>query len=296
MDLVQVEVLQRQAGALEQPRHGVDRRHQQAVLAVDVVDRGGLGVGEVREHRQLALLGPIVVGEEHDGGAVGQRRRVGRGHRVAEHGLELGELVGARVGAQVLVALQPQVGRDEVVEEAALVGGGEALVAVDGELVLRLARDAHALGRERLVLAHREARCAARRCAGCRGRCGGPQVAEQPDAARHALGPVGLEQHLPQVLVDADRGVAGGVDAARDAPLDLAERDLAADREGGLQAGVAGHLEVVGGRGVVERAPQHALAREVEVAAVLEHGAGDDLAGPLALQARSARRARRARS
>ncbi len=88
-----------------------------------------------------------------------------------------------------------------------------------------------------------------------------------------------------QVLVDRERRVAGGVDAARDAPLDLAERDLAADRERGLQAGVARLLEVVGRRRVVERRAEHALAREVEVAAVLEHGAGDDLAGALALQA-----------
>ena len=94
-----------------------------------------------------------------------------------------------------------------------------------------------------------------------------------------------LEQHAAQVLVDRDRRVAGRVDAARDAPLDLAERDLAADRERGLEAGVAGLLEVVGGGGVVERGAEHALAREVEVAAVLEHGAGDDLAGALALQA-----------
>ena len=35
---------------------------------------------------------------------------------------------------------------------------------------------------------------------------------------------------------------------------------------------------------MVERGAEHALAREVEVARVLEHGAGDDLAEALALQ------------
>jgi hypothetical protein len=87
---------------------------------------------------------------------------------------------------------------------------------------------------------------------------------------------------VPQVLVDGDRGVAGRVHAAGDAPLDLAERDLPRHRERRLQAGVARLLDVVGGRRVIERAAEHALAREVEVATVLEYGAGDDLAGALA--------------
>jgi hypothetical protein len=108
-----------------------------------------------------------------------------------------------------------------------------------------------------------------------------PQVPEQLHASQ-PLRPVGLEQHAPQVLVDGDRRVARGVDAAGDAPGDLAERDLAGDGQRRLKAGVAGHLEVVGRGGVVERAAQDALAGEVEVAAVLEHGAGHDLAGALA--------------
>ena len=65
----------------------------------------------------------------------------------------------------------------------------------------------------------------------------------------------------------------------------MAERDLPGDRERGLQAGVARLADVVGRGGMVERRAEHALAREVEVAAVLEHGAGHDLAGALALQA-----------
>ena len=42
VDLVEVEVLQRQAVAREHPRHGVRRSHQQALAAVHVVDGGGL--------------------------------------------------------------------------------------------------------------------------------------------------------------------------------------------------------------------------------------------------------------
>ena len=285
VDLVEVEVLQRQAGALEQPRDGVHGRHQQPLVAVDVVDRRGLGVREVGEHRQVALGRPLVAGEQHQRGAVGQRRRVARRHRVAEHRLELRELVGARVRPQVLVALEAEVRRHEVVEEPALVGGGEALVARHGQLVLVLAGDPPALGGDRLVLAHRHAGARLGVARDLGHDLAGAQVAEQLQPAGDALGAVDLQQHAPQVLVDGDRGVAGGVDAAGDPPVDLAERDLAGHRERGLEAGVAGLLDVVGRRGVVERAAEHALAREVEVARVLEHGAGHHLAGPLALQA-----------
>ena len=66
--------------------------------------------------------------------------------------------------------------------------------------------------------------------------------------------------------------------------LDLADGDLAGHGERGLQAGVARLLDVVGGRGGVQRRAEHALAREVEVAAVLEHGARHDAPHPLALQ------------
>ena len=64
----------------------------------------------------------------------------------------------------------------------------------------------------------------------------------------------------------------------------LAERDAVGDGDGRLQAGAAGLLQVVG-RGVRrQRAAEHALAHQVEVAAVLEHRAADDGAEPLARQ------------
>ena len=73
--------------------------------------------------------------------------------------------------------------------------------------------------------------------------------------------------------------------------LDLAELDLVGDGQRGLDAGVAGLLDVVRRRRVVERRAEHALAREVEVARVLEDGAGDDLAHALALQAEAGHQA-----
>ena len=97
VDLVEVEVLQAQAVAGQHHRHRVDRRHQQALAAVHVVDGGGLRVDQVREHRQALLGGPLVGGQQHGGGAVGQRRRVARRHRralaLAEDRLELRQLL-----------------------------------------------------------------------------------------------------------------------------------------------------------------------------------------------------------
>ena len=100
---------------------------------------------------------------------------------------------------------------------------------------------------------------------------------------------------LAQVLVEADRRVGGGVGAAGDAGVDLAEGDLVGDEDRRLQAGAAGLLDVVGGRLGREPGAEHALAGEVAVARVLEHGAAGDLAEPLALERRSGRRARRGR-
>ena len=107
------------------------------------------------------------------------------------------------------------------------------------------------------------------------------------------LGAARLHQHLAQVLVEADRRVGGGVGAAGDADVDLPERDLVGHEHRGLEAGVAGLLDVVGRGGGGERGAEHGLAGEVEVARVLEHGAGDDLADLARPGGRSGRRARR---
>ena len=66
--------------------------------------------------------------------------------------------------------------------------------------------------------------------------------------------------------------------------VDLAERDLVGDLDRRLQPGAAGLLDVVGGRLGCEPRAEHALAGQVEVARVLEHRAGHDLAEPLAPQ------------
>ena len=68
------------------------------------------------------------------------------------------------------------------------------------------------------------------------------------------------------------------------AGVDLPEGDLVRGQHDGLEPGAARLLDVVGGRGRRELRPEDGLAGEVEVAAVLEHRAGDDLADLLAGQ------------
>ena len=81
-----------------------------------------------------------------------------------------------------------------------------------------------------------------------------------------------------------DRRVGRGVHAARDPRVDLPQRDLVGDRDHGLQPGPARLLDVVGRRLGREPGAEHGLAREIAVARVLQHRAGDDLAQPLALE------------
>jgi hypothetical protein len=251
---------------------------------VHVVDRRGLDVREPRERRQAALGRPLLAREQHGRRAVGQRRRVAGRHGVAEHRLQLRQLLGRRVGAQVLVALQPEVRRDQVVEEAAVVRRRGLLVARGRELVLRLARDAVLLRRDRRVLAHREAGPRLGVARDVRDDVLRAHLRQPPHPAEHALLVARAHEHAPQVVVDAERRVARRVGPAGDAGLDLAERDLVRHEHRRLEARVAGLAHVVGRRLAVERRAEHDLAREVEVARVLEDGAGGDLVDALAGQ------------
>ncbi len=284
VDLVEVEVAEREPVAREQARDGVRGGHEQALVAVHEVDGRGLRVHDACEQRQVALARPLGRGEEDGRRAVGERGRVARRHgrrdaleALAVHGLERGELLERRVGAQVVVAHETAERGDEVVEEPGVPRGREVLVARERELVLRLARDAPAGRRDGLVLAHRQAgaRLVGR---GREGReVGGADLRERLDALAEGLGVARLEQGPAQTLAHGDRGVGHGVGAARDARLDLAETDLVRDGDGRLEPGRARLLEVVGGGLRGERRPEHGLAHEVEVTGVLEHGAADDL-------------------
>ena len=289
MDLVEVEVAELQLVAVQQLRHRVGGGHQQALVAADVVDGGRRDVRQVGEHRDVVGLGPLLAGQQHRGGAVGQRGRVARGHggalALAEHRLELGELVHRAVRAQVLVLGHALERGDQVVEEAAVVGGGEPVVAARGQLVLGFAGDLPGQRGLRRVLTHGQTGARLGVLRDLRHHVLRPGAGQRLDLGAGGLGVVGLEQHPAEVVVDRDGGVAGGVHTAADADLDLAERDLVGDRDDRFQPGRARHLHVVGGRARVELGAQHGFAGEVEVAAVLEHGAGDELVDGLVREA-----------
>src|SRR5947207_2478791 len=81
VNLVEVEVWQRQPGSGEQPGYRVHRRGEQSLTAVDEVDGGRLGGFEVRENRQSMGNRPFLAGQQRHGGAIGERRGVAGGHR-----------------------------------------------------------------------------------------------------------------------------------------------------------------------------------------------------------------------
>src|SRR5690606_23429277 len=94
----------------------------------------------------------------------------------------------------------------------------------------------------------------------------------------------GVEEAPPELLRIDDRYVRGGDGAARDAGLDLAQRDLVADRDDGVEAGTAGPLQ--GDARRLRRQPrgQRRLATQVPVRGMLDHRAHGDLAQALAMQ------------
>src|SRR5690606_19591740 len=220
VDLEEVDVLERQAVAGEQARYGGGRCHEQALVAVHEVDGGRLGVDELRQDRQLALLRPLTRGEQHRRGAVGQRRRVACRHRRGgiergtEHGPELRELLQRGVGAQVVVAGEALVRGDEVVEESGLPRARQVLVRGERDLVLRLARDAPLRGGDRLVLAHGQVRARLARARADGREVLGADREERLDLRARGPGVVRVEQRGPQAVADDDRRVGDGVGAA----------------------------------------------------------------------------------
>ena len=149
-------------------------------------------------------------------------------------------------------------------------------MARDGELVLRLAADA--------PLGAVSAACSPIdrpvRGSALRGISGtiwpGRSPRERLEPRRRALvAPLSVQQHAAQVVVDRDRRVARGVDARRRC-RSRSGRGRSCWRRGSRSPGPcrrpAGRRRP-GCRGR-ERAAEHRLAGEVEVAAVLEHGAG----------------------
>ena len=110
------------------------------------------------------------------------------------------------------------------------------------------------------------------------------QLGEGLQLVTHGLAAIDFEQQAADAVAEADGRVGGGVDAAGNAGLDLADSDLVGDQDGGFETGAAGLLDVIG-RGLrVEGGAEHAFAGQVEVTAVLENGTGDHFANALAAE------------
>ena len=186
---------------------------------------------------------------------------------------------------------RPAERRDLVVEEAPLVRRREPLVRRGRELVLLLPADLPLQRGQGGVLPHRQAGARLAVLRDVEPDVARTDLRQGREAAPGVARRVDLHQLAAQLVADRDRRVGRGVGAARDAVLDLAESDLVGDLDDRLETGAARLLEV--DRGGLGREPgaEHRLAGQVEVAGVLEHGAGHDLAHPLALEVEPARQA-----
>ena len=164
----------------------------------------------------------------------------------------------------------------------------------DGELVLLLAADLPLERGERGVTRPSTARCAARRSAGSTApRCCGRTLASAASRPCRVLARLASSRILRSFSLTAI-GASEVVSVPPAMPTSIwPSAILLATWIGRLEPGVARLLDVVG-RGLGrEPGAEHRLAGQVEVAGVLEHRAGDDLAEPLALRGRSGRPGRR---
>ncbi len=157
-------------------------------------------------------------------------------------------------------------------------------MAVVGELVLLGARDLPALGHELGALTHRQAGARLDDRGQHRPEMFRPQPEPRRDARPGGAAAMAGEQQLLVGTRIDHRRVADRIGSAGDAGLDLPERDLVADADGGLEASAAGALQIKSGRLRVEPDRQHALARQVVVPGVLDDRARGYVPEPLALQ------------
>ena len=163
VELDEIEVADGEAGPLQRLARGRDR--------ADAHDRridAGDGRRDDPGHRpQAELAGPVRLDQQDRGRAVVDARAVAGRDRAAlgsEGGPQAGQRLDGRVGARMLVAIDDErvalplrdADRDDLVgEPAGLDGGHRALLALERECVLALARDAPALGHVLGGLAHR---------------------------------------------------------------------------------------------------------------------------------------------
>ncbi|MND97938.1 hypothetical protein D3C80_902720 [compost metagenome] len=162
MDFVVVKVLQRQAIACQQARHGIHRRHQQPFAPRDKIHRSGFAIDQIGKHLQPLLLRPRFAAQQHQRSTIGQRRGITRRQRAlpaaVKGWLEPGQLLKAQVGAQVVVPHQRKKRRQQVVLPTLGIGSGQLLMAKQRQFVLLGAANAPSVGHALAMLAHRQPR------------------------------------------------------------------------------------------------------------------------------------------
>src|SRR3990172_1684213 len=157
-------------------------------------------------------------------------------------------------------------------------------MALEGELVLLLAPDLPAACHLFAVLAHGHA--GARFAAAGQRRFEMPRSEVKPglDALTEAARAETPEHQLLVAARKHGRRVADGIHAARDAGIDLSERDLVADQDRSLETRAAGTLQVESRSLRRKSRAEHRFTREIPLARMLGRRAGDDVAEPLAAQ------------
>ena len=290
VDLVDVEVLQGQAVALEHLRHRDGRCHQQA-FAMHEVHCRHVCVTQVGLRLMAMRARPLFAGQQYRSGTVGQRGGVGGGERatpgnLVERRLQRRQLFQRGIRAQDVVALDATERCDQVVEEATLVGGSQLLVRRHRPLILRVARDVPLLRHVLAVVAHALAGARLGHARELGLELGELETGgERTDLVAGALGAVGRQQACTQFLAVDDRHVGGGVRTTADARFDLAQCDLVGHGDDAVQRGAAGTLQG-DTRGQRRQAGgQRGFAAQVPVAGMLDHRAHRHFTQLLTMQA-----------
>ena len=267
--------------------HGDGGRHQQA-LVIDEVHRRSASRGDVGLHGQFMFLGPFFGCQEHGGGAVGQRRAVAGRQcgvvRFREYGPQSAQFFQAAVAADIVIAADSAPGRDDVVEKPLVIGAVGLDVALHGEAVLFLARNAPLSRHALAVLPHRQA-CAWLAVGGQhRFEFSGAETLKRLQALFEGAGCPGLDQAARKFLAEGDGRIGRRVGTGGDAALDLPRCDLGANHQRGLQAGAASLLQRDTRRQGRQGGGQQGFPRQVPVLRMGSDSACDDLIQLLAVQ------------
>ncbi len=159
MDLVEVEILECQAGPGQHFGHRHRGCHQQTFIAVDEIHRRGATGAQIGANRQVVGPGPVLGADEHGGRTVGQSRAVAGGQRAllaVERRFESGQLFHAGVRSDDVVTDHALMRNHQVIEESGLPGGSGLAMALDGQGVLLGALDLPFARHSFTVLAHRQ--------------------------------------------------------------------------------------------------------------------------------------------